>query len=153
MAPWLIITGSGLDDGIYWRLRLQSVLIKINYSAVANLSTSQIPSPRSILVLVLRCTPDWLLKVSLRLTVSQSVCLGVESRMGLMTRCFFLFESYCPVHVGRPLWRVTDCSESYVTTDGQPASLSWNKAPFWGLRPDLYYCLTVAVFFYLGRPL
>jgi hypothetical protein len=30
-------------------------------------------------------------------------------------------------------------SESYVTTDGQPASLSWNKAPFWGLRPDLYY--------------
>jgi hypothetical protein len=35
-------------------------------------------------------------------------------------------------------------SESYVTTDGQPASLSWNKAPFWGLRPDLYYCQTVA---------
>jgi hypothetical protein len=29
-------------------------------------------------------------------------------------------------------------------TDGQPASLSRNKAPFWGLRPDLYYYLTVA---------
>jgi hypothetical protein len=27
--------------------------------------------------------------------------------------------------------------ESYVTTDGQSASLSWNKAPIWGLRPDL----------------
>jgi hypothetical protein len=27
-------------------------------------------------------------------------------------------------------------SESYVTTDGQSASLYWNKAPFWGLRPD-----------------
>jgi hypothetical protein len=40
-------------------------------------------------------------------------------------------------------WRLTE-SESYVTTDGQPASLSWNKAAFWGLRPDLYYCLTVA---------
>jgi hypothetical protein len=26
-----------------------------------------------------------------------------------------------------------------VTTDGQPASLSWKKAPIWGLRPDLYY--------------
>jgi hypothetical protein len=38
----------------------------------------------------------------------------------------------------------TFASESYVTTDGQPASLSWHKAPFWGLRPDLYYCLTVA---------
>jgi hypothetical protein len=22
----------------------------------------------------------------------------------------------------------------------QSASLSWNKAPIWGLRPDLYYC-------------
>jgi hypothetical protein len=44
-------------------------------------------------------------------------------------------------------------SESYVTTDGRPASLSWNKAPIWGLRPDLYYCLTVAGFVDLGRPL
>jgi hypothetical protein len=34
-------------------------------------------------------------------------------------------------------------SQSYVTTDGQSASLSWNKAPIWGLWPDLYYCLTV----------
>jgi hypothetical protein len=35
-------------------------------------------------------------------------------------------------------------SQSYITTDGQPASLSRNKAPIWGLRPDLYYFLTVA---------
>jgi hypothetical protein len=35
-------------------------------------------------------------------------------------------------------------SESYVTTDGQSASLSLNKAPFWGLRPDIYYSLKVA---------
>jgi hypothetical protein len=26
----------------------------------------------------------------------------------------------------------------------QSASLSWNKAPIWGLRPELYYCQTVA---------
>jgi hypothetical protein len=34
-----------------------------------------------------------------------------------------------------------DCfeSESYVTTDGQTASMSWSKAPTWSLRPDLYY--------------
>jgi hypothetical protein len=44
-------------------------------------------------------------KVTLRLTVSQSVRLGVEPRLGHTTRYFFLFESYCPVHVGRPLWR------------------------------------------------
>jgi hypothetical protein len=33
---------------------------------------------------------------------------------------------------------------SYVTIDGQSASLSWNKAPIWGLRPDLYYCQSAA---------
>jgi hypothetical protein len=35
-------------------------------------------------------------------------------------------------------------SESYVTTDGQSASLSWNKAPIWDLRPGFYYCQTIA---------
>jgi hypothetical protein len=29
-------------------------------------------------------------------------------------------------------------------TDGQSASLSWNKAPIWGLRPNFCYCQTVA---------
>jgi hypothetical protein len=32
----------------------------------------------------------------------------------------------------------------HITTDGQSASLSWNKAPMWGSRPDFYYCQTVA---------
>jgi hypothetical protein len=40
--------------------------------------------------------------------------------------------------------------ESYVTTYGQSASLSWNKAPNWGLRPDFYYCRTVASMFMWG---
>jgi hypothetical protein len=44
-------------------------------------------------------------KVTLRMTVSESVCLGVGPRLGLMTECFFLFESYCPLYAGRPLWR------------------------------------------------
>jgi hypothetical protein len=35
-------------------------------------------------------------------------------------------------------------SESYVTTDGQSASLSWYKAPIRSLWPDFYYCQTVA---------
>jgi hypothetical protein len=38
-------------------------------------------------------------------------------------------------------------SESYVMTDSQSASLSWNKAPIWGLRPDINYCLTITVLF------
>jgi hypothetical protein len=35
-------------------------------------------------------------------------------------------------------------SESYIMTDGQSASLSWNKASIWGLRPDFYYRQTIA---------
>jgi hypothetical protein len=35
-------------------------------------------------------------------------------------------------------------SESYITTDGQSASLSWNKAPISCLKPDFYYWQTVA---------
>jgi hypothetical protein len=42
-------------------------------------------------------------KVILQLTVSQSVCLGVEPQLGLMTRYLFLCECCCPVNVGRPL--------------------------------------------------
>jgi hypothetical protein len=42
-------------------------------------------------------------RVTLRLTVSQSVCLGVEPRLGLMTGYSSLIESYSPVHMGRPL--------------------------------------------------
>jgi hypothetical protein len=41
----------------------------------------------------------------------------------------------------------TECNwsqnQSYVKTDCQLASLSWNKAPISGLRPDLHYCVTV----------
>jgi hypothetical protein len=36
-------------------------------------------------------------RVTLRLTVSQSVRLGVEPRLGLMTRYLLFFDSYCLV--------------------------------------------------------
>jgi hypothetical protein len=39
--------------------------------------------------------------------------------------------------------------EFYVTADGQPASLSWYKAPIWGLRRDLYYSYDNCGFFFL----
>jgi hypothetical protein len=35
-------------------------------------------------------------------------------------------------------------SQNYITTYGRSASMSWNKAPIWSLRPDLYYFQTVA---------
>jgi hypothetical protein len=44
-------------------------------------------------------------KVTMRLTVSQAVSLGVEPHLELITRYLLLFDSYCLVIVGRPLWR------------------------------------------------
>jgi hypothetical protein len=44
-------------------------------------------------------------KNTLRPTVSQSVCLGVKSRLGLMTRYSLPFDSYCSVLVGLHLCR------------------------------------------------
>jgi hypothetical protein len=38
-------------------------------------------------------------------------------------------------------------------TNGQSASLSWNKAPIWGVRPDIYYFLTISVSAFVERPL
>jgi hypothetical protein len=35
-------------------------------------------------------------------------------------------------------------SESYITTDGQSVSLSWNEAPIWGIRPYIFHCQTLA---------
>jgi hypothetical protein len=35
-------------------------------------------------------------------------------------------------------------------TDGQSASLSWSKAPIWGLRPGFHYCQIVAGLLMLG---
>jgi hypothetical protein len=97
-------------------------------------------------------------KVTLRLAVyRQSVRLGVKPLETHDQRSFFFRLNPCgnSPYVTFSLTRRWVCllfcplvseseSESYVTTDGQPASLSWNKAPFWGLRPDLDYCLTVA---------
>jgi hypothetical protein len=44
-------------------------------------------------------------KITLRLTVCQSVSLGVEPHLGPMTRYLLLFDSCDLVFVGRPLWR------------------------------------------------
>jgi hypothetical protein len=42
---------------------------------------------------------------------------------------------------------------TYVTTDGQLACLSSNKAPIWGLRPDIYYLCDSYGLVLVGRPL
>jgi hypothetical protein len=133
-------------------------------------------------------------EVTLRLTVSQSVCLGIEHPCGTCDQILLpvemLLSEICGlVSVERPLWReggsavcsvITQWSESrrarnhtllsylrlpqpggpgsriyipqeqgrsrsYFTTDGQSVSMSWYRAPLWGLRPDITSCRNVAV--------
>jgi hypothetical protein len=40
--------------------------------------------------------------------------------------------------------------ELYVTIDGQSVSLSCNRAPIWSLRPNFYFCQSVADLFLWG---
>jgi hypothetical protein len=42
-------------------------------------------------------------RVTLQLTVSQSVCLGVEPNLGLLARDFFFFKVTVLSFLGRPL--------------------------------------------------
>jgi hypothetical protein len=67
------------------------------------------PTTRGVTVKVFdpASTQVWLgqvkVKVTLRLMISQSVSLGVEPHLGLMTRYLLLFHSYGLVSVGHPL--------------------------------------------------
>jgi hypothetical protein len=67
-----------------------------------------------------------------------------------MTRKATVEELRLRLHTGLQTKPCQSQTQSYVTTDDQSASLSWNKVPIWGLRPDLYYCQTVAGLFMWG---
>jgi hypothetical protein len=77
-------------------------------------------------------------KVTLQLTVSQSVSLGVEPHLGLMTRYLLLFDSYGLVFVGHPFWW-EDRSVFCICYWSLPAQ------SFLGLSPlrlaTIFYCL------------
>jgi hypothetical protein len=77
-------------------------------------------------------------KVTLRLTVSHSVSLGVEPHLGLMTRYLLLFDSYGLVFVGHPLWR-KDGSVFCICCWPLPAQSFSGPSP---LGPaTVFYCL------------
>jgi hypothetical protein len=77
-------------------------------------------------------------KVTLRLTVNQSVSLGVEPHLGLMTRYLLLFDSYGLVIVGRPLWR-EDGSVFCICCWSLSAQSLWGPSPLW--RATIFYSL------------
>jgi hypothetical protein len=76
-------------------------------------------------------------KVTLRLTVSQSVSLDVEPHLGLMTRYLLPFDSYDLVFVGRSLWRETGLSFIYAAGPRQHSlprvRVPWNSWPYFTL--------------------
>jgi hypothetical protein len=89
-------------------------------------------------------------------TTAQIKSSNHTSSLHSLTSCTLPYSSFQSalsllVRVFLPLLFTRNCiqlnwhqSVSYVTTDGQPASLSWCQAPIWGLRPDFYYCQTAA---------
>jgi hypothetical protein len=77
--------GSGFDDWVYWHF----FTITVNYSAIANLPTSQISRTCSILVFALSVEVKVKVKIILQLEVCrQSVRLGVKP-FEVTTRDFF----------------------------------------------------------------
>jgi hypothetical protein len=110
-------------DLLYTRLVSTS-----NYSATANFHNSQITTATAKPFTSLLC---------LR---SRSLATASNSGHSSASRDQVL-SSQPPLQKSTTL---TNKSQSYVTTDGQSASLSWCQAPIWGVRPDLYYCHTVA---------
>jgi D-serine deaminase-like pyridoxal phosphate-dependent protein len=71
-------------------------------------------------------------EVTLRLPVSQSVCLGIRHPCGTCDQILLV--------QGR----------SYFTTDSQSVSMSWYRAPLCDLRKDITFCRKVAVLFLWG---
>jgi hypothetical protein len=59
---------------------------------------------------------------------------SVFTLLGSAQNCWLSLQSARP-----QFYLVESESQAYVTADGHSASLSWNKEPIWGLRPDLYY--------------
>jgi hypothetical protein len=84
-------------------------------------------------------TRGYVCRLQLLLDLASAFILGSESRG---TRYHILLSQIQYFPFCRPL--VCNQSQSYVTTDGQSASLCWNIAPMWCLRPGFYYCQTVA---------
>jgi hypothetical protein len=83
LAPWCLVSGRSFD--VFSLRRLAANWLDYDW-------------------LFLLVTCHWFkVKVTLRLTASQSVSLGVEPHLGLMTRYVLLFDIYGLVFVGRPL--------------------------------------------------
>jgi hypothetical protein len=115
------LLGSGSDKSIYWIFtsRNCNLLLHFQGSCIYDMPTiitlsrllylQHIKWTLQLLNCLERRLPDessvQKVKVTLRLTVSQSVSLGVEPHLGIMTRYLILFDSYGLAFVVRALWQ------------------------------------------------
>jgi hypothetical protein len=74
-------------------------------------------------------------EVTLRLTVSQSVCLGIEYLCGTCDQIL--------LPVGMLLSVICEVGVTSRLTDSQSVSMSWYRAPLWDLWPDITSCRNV----------
>jgi hypothetical protein len=127
-----------------------SITVTLNYNHLLQLTIGDglrlvqfLPGLRaSSLPLWLTCTNDVCLK-----NPSADDYRTTESRWILVDECFYL-----QISLQNALsW--LSLSLSYITTDGQSASLSWYQTPFWGLWPDFLILSDTYWFVDMGRPL
>jgi hypothetical protein len=80
MDPWLIITGSGLDDWIYWHLLLQSLLITITTARNKWLHKTRSILAGLWLASLLACLVMWLISFRVTLRLSSALRMTYEWR-------------------------------------------------------------------------
>jgi hypothetical protein len=134
-----------LDDWIYWHF----FTIANNYSSSQSVTVSD--SLHSLLdceCLLFRC--DWLgsdLRVGHFFSFRCSLVKTPQLNTELLTNALRT-ESLNSLELNWSLeWRLTyDWIILKVKVMLRPTSLSWNKAPIWGLRPDLFWQLRICWF-------
>jgi hypothetical protein len=130
-----------------------------NYSAIADLHNSQITTALAKSFLSCCVFTSRSLATACNSGDSSASCGQVLPSPAVVQNCLSAIPS---TELNRHLFSASlaelNCTQHYQTksqrhnaTDGQSASLSWNKAPIWGLRPYPCYCQAVACLFSLTR--